>query len=71
MTRWSWVLVLAWGCGSDDKLSVNNDYPEVLITSHADGDTIREGAVETFIGVVTDNTDAASELAKTLDANHF
>ena len=64
-----WLMLGLTACDSDEKLSVINDHPEVSIASHSDGDTIRENAVETFVGSVTDNTDDASELSVVWYAN--
>jgi formylglycine-generating enzyme required for sulfatase activity len=57
------LLAMAGGCGSEDKLSVDNAVPVAKITSHTGGETTREGATETLIGAVSDDTDAASTLS--------
>ena len=63
--RFKLALLFALGCGSDDKLSVNNAVPVALITSHGTGDAVREGETVTFIGAVSDDTDEASTLSVT------
>jgi hypothetical protein len=55
------LMFLATGC-SDQGVTAVNASPKALITSHADGDVVHEGDELTFVGVVSDPDQAATEL---------
>ena len=52
------------GCSESSVKKVNST-PEVLITSHLDGDTVLEGATETVLGQVGDPNHASEDLSVT------
>ena len=52
------------GCSESSVKKVNST-PEVLITSHIDGDTVLEGATETVLGQVGDPNHAIEDLSVT------
>ena len=58
------VAALAIACG-DQKFTVVNAEPDVMITSHGDGTSVGEGQSTLFIGVVDDADDQENELAAT------
>ena len=64
--RWSIfpVTVLAMAC-SDGGVTKFNANPESTITSHADGDTVREGIAETLRGQVGDPDHSSDSLSVT------
>ena len=59
------ILVLAVACHSEDALKTFNTNPEATITSHQNGDTVLEGYVTTFRGVVSDANHQSNELEVT------
>lgn len=50
---------------SDSGVTKYNSAPEVLITSHVDGDSVLEGATETILGQVGDSNHAIEDLSVT------
>ena len=58
------VASLAVACG-DQKFTVVNAEPDVMITSHGDGSAVGEGQSTLFIGVVDDADDQEDELVAT------
>ncbi len=55
------VATLLVGC-SDAGVTKFNARPEVTITSHADGDTVRDGYAETLRGAISDPNHSADQL---------
>ncbi|MEC9390270.1 MAG: hypothetical protein VX944_09360 [Myxococcota bacterium] len=55
---------LSVGCG-DQKFTVVNAEPDVMITSHGNGDSVGEGQRTLFMGVVDDADDDEDELSAT------
>ena len=60
------VGLLVWGCGSEEKFSIDNAHPVALITSHGDGDVVQEDTSVTLRGSVSDKTDPPSDLGQLL-----
>ena len=65
MERWAIGFMVMAGCGSEEKLSVYDAVPDAVITSHSSADSVREGAVITVSGAVSDGTDELTDLAVT------
>ncbi|MEC8192125.1 MAG: glycine-rich protein [Myxococcota bacterium] len=65
MERWAIGFMVMAGCGSEEKLSVYDAVPDAVITSHSSADSVREGAVITVSGAVSDGTDDLADLAVT------
>lgn len=57
------VLLVLAGCTPDAALTKFNNDPVAKITSHSDGDTVREGYSVTLVGNVSDDNDSANNLS--------
>jgi hypothetical protein len=64
MQRFEILLPIAWlfACGSDKGVTAFNSPPTASITSHSDGDEIREGYAVDLVAVLSDLNHQPSEL---------